>query len=178
MPAGKLGLLGMYVKPCASAAAGLVVAVGDGGRAGLLGELMSTWMLPPEPRADGAPPLNSESTPKVMSSVSVTSAIVTSMTTCRCGTSSLRSAASITEYSAAVAMMSSVLLSLSATTCKLRTMPDAPGPPGPPVAEAITVVDDCGGGVGVLVPVTGFSGWNVGGGTILPAGPPRAARGG
>ena len=128
-------------------------------------------MLPPEPRPDGAPPLNSQSTPNWMSSVSVTSAIVTSITTWRCGTSSLRSADSITEYSAAVAMMSSVLLSLSATTCRLRTMPD---PLPAPVAGAVGVA---GGGVRLEPPVAGLTGVNVGGLTMVPAGVPGATVG-
>ena len=78
---------------------------------------------PPAPRPLGEAPLNSHSTPKSSSSVSVTDAIVTSIATCRDGTSSFFSAASITVYSGAVATMSSVLLSLSATTWMLRTMP-------------------------------------------------------
>jgi len=61
--------------------------------------------------------------PKLNSSVSVTFATVTSIITCREGTSSFLSAASITVYSGAVATISSVLLSLSATTWMLRTMP-------------------------------------------------------
>ena len=67
--------------------------------------------------------------------------MVTSMDTWRCGTSSFLSAASITAYSAGVATMRIMLLSLSATTCTLRITPlpapcaaPAPGPLALPLA--------------------------------------------
>ena len=56
------------------------------GTAGLKGvDFVSS---PPEPRPDGAPPLNSHSTPNSIESFSVTLAIVTSIITWRAGTSS------------------------------------------------------------------------------------------
>ena len=92
--------------------------------------------LPPLPRPEGAPPRNSQSMPNVRSSVSVTSAIVSWIRTWRCGTSSFFSAASITAYSAGVATIRMVLLSLSATTWTLRTTPMLPSAPTGLLARA------------------------------------------
>ena len=107
---------------------------------------MELFTFPPDPRPEGAPPLNSQSTPKSIWSVSTTDAMVTSIATCRGGTSSFFSAASMMRYSCAVAMTSSVLLSLSATTWMLRTMPRPSA-----VARPCRVAPDACGCVGVCV---------------------------
>src|SRR5690349_2617948 len=127
--------------------------------------------------------------PNVSESVSFTSAIVTSIITCRDGTSSLRSACSMIEYSDGVATIRIVFWSLSATTWMLRTTP--PSPPSAPVIarraapDATTLpappaVDDV---VDVVLCVVVFDenddcGWNVGGEMIEPAGVPGATVGG
>ena len=55
--------------------------------------------------------------------------MVTSIITCRDGTSSFFSACSMIEYSDGVATISSVFWSLSATTWMLRTTPTPSAPP-------------------------------------------------
>src|SRR5262245_7471861 len=116
--------------PRPTAAAALATgAAGLTGTAGLNGG--DETIRPPLPRPDGAPPLNSHSTPNVRLSFSCTSAIVTSIITCRDCTSSFRSAWSTSEYSDGVATTSSVFWSLSATTWTFRARATpSPGAPG------------------------------------------------
>ena len=89
------------------------------------------------------------------------------------GTSSFFSAASMTVYSVGVATISSVLLSLSATTCRLRTTP-SPHPRGDRGRRAAPTAAARRGrrrrGAAVCP-------WNVGGLTIVPAGVPGASVG-
>src|SRR6185312_11971775 len=111
---------------CSASPTALVVVVVEVGVGCGLNGVLVVLKLPPLPRPDGAPPRNSQSTPNDRSSVSATSAIVTWIRTWRCGTSSFFNAASITPYSAGVATIRMVLLSLSATTWTLRTTPTPP----------------------------------------------------
>ena len=117
--------------------------------------------------------MNSQSTPKLSSSFSVTFATVTSIITCREGMSSFFSAASMTVNSGGVATISSVFASLSATTWMLRTIPTTSAAPPVPVRGAGAVAAGCAGGVAGC-PVRG---WNAGGETIVPAGVPGATVG-
>src|SRR6185295_11335010 len=141
------------------------------------------WNKPPLPRPEGAAPLKIQSTPKVSESVSFTSAIVTSIITCREATSSFFSACSMIEYSDGVATISTVFWSLSATTWMLRTTP-TPSPPtarapaaaptAAPAAAAAAGAADAAGVFGVTIGCV----WNDGGETIWPAGVPGASVGG
>src|SRR6185295_5527256 len=138
------------------------------------------WNSPPLPRPDGAAPLKIQSTPKLSVSVSFTSAIVTSIITCRDATSSFFSACSMIEYSDGVATISTVFWSLSATTWMLRTTPTPSPPPtrrapaAAPAAAAAAGAADASGVLGVTVGCV----WNEGGETIWPAGVPGASDGG
>src|SRR5512146_1317302 len=154
------------------------------GTAGLKPVFCGWLKLPPLPRPDGAPPLKIQSTPNCSWSVSFTSAIVTSIITWRAGTSSLRNACSMIEYSDGVAMTRIVFWSLSATTWMLRTTA-APSPPmgravaAAPLALATAVADGApcsAAAAGVLGEIVGCV-WNDGGETMLPAGVPGATLG-
>src|SRR5665213_243356 len=135
----------------------------------LLAAPLGAWTLtlPPYPRPAGAPPLNTQSMPAEKSSVNVTSMMAISITTWRDGTSSLRIACSTIWYSAGVATIRIALLSLSATTCRLRAAP-TPGAPAVPPALAWLVTLTA--GVGVAVDCAE----NDGGDTMEPAGVPGA----
>ena len=133
------------------------------------------------PPAWFAPLRKYHSTPNWKLSTSETSAITISIITCRAGTSSFFSADSITAYSAGVATIRSVLLSLSATTWMLRTMPCAPCAPWAPAAPASAAgaagaAACCTTTVGGAVSGVAW-GWNGGGDTIVPAGVPGASVG-
>src|SRR6185437_15716551 len=156
-------------------AAAPAVDVGSG-TAGLKAACPGRLKLPPLPRPDGAPPLNSQSTPKLRLSVSFTCAIVTSIITCRDGTSSFFSACSMIEYSDGVATTRIVFWSLSATAWILRTTPAPPSPPmaraaatEPSAAPAAAAAGTAGGTYGVFGVIVGCI-WNAGGETIVPAG--------
>src|SRR5665213_215004 len=137
-----------------------LLAVADGGAL--------TLTLPPYPRPAGAPPLNTQSMPAEKSSVNVTSMMAISITTWRDATSSLRIACSMIWYSAGVATIRIALLSLSATTCRLRTAP-TPAAPATPPAFAWLVTLTAGAGVAV-----DDCAENDGGDTMEPAGVPGA----
>src|SRR5689334_10142790 len=146
----------------------VTVVLSIGGRANTLPGLVPWEKRPP---ACLAPFEKNHSVPSENCSVNCTSAMVTSISTCLDGTSSFLSAASMIVYSAGVATTNTVLLSLSATTWRLRTTP-VPSPAIPRPASAAAVCAAvwaavwAGGGGGGALGCTSCCCWNGGGVTI------------
>mgnify|MGYP003694104071 CR=1 FL=1 len=136
-------------------------------------------MRPPAPRPLGAPPLNSHSTPKSSSSVSVTEAIVTSMATCRGRHVELleRRLDDLVlgrrrDDQQRVVVLVGHDLDVADDADALGGARDAPARPDAGGGGVLTLIVEAADSAVV------FCAWNVGGETIVPAGVPGATVGG